>query len=177
MARILRQLPFFTEPTLVTAGGDPVTVRPYQIVMWVSVTLPDQEDLSAAAARFPAILDTGHSHNFSIQRSHLSRWARIDPTLFPVLRPTRINGVPVPLVSAAVWIHPNRPGQRDSFTGGAPFRLQMPRGIAVYPPDTPGAPRLPLLGLRALVLNNLRLTMDGPGRWVALRTRWRLWPF
>jgi hypothetical protein len=41
----------------------------------------------------------------------------------------------------------------------------------------PSAPRLPLLGLRALEWSGLYLTIDGEHRRVGLRTRHRFWPF
>ena len=33
-------------------------------------------------------------------------------------------------------------------------------GISVFPQGQPGAPRLPLLGLRAIVRNNIKLVID-----------------
>ena len=33
--------------------------------------------------------------------------------------------------------------------------------MIVYPPDVPNPARLPILGLRALIRNGLKLTMDG----------------
>jgi hypothetical protein len=177
MPTILRRLPFYEGPAAVVVGDDIVAIRPFQIVVWISVSFSRQASIAPTVVRFPAVLDTGHSHNFSIQQGQLQRWGQIAPGVLPILRQARINRASVPLVAAAVWIHPNRPGQRDQFTGGSPFRLSMPRGIAVYPPNTPGEPRLPLLGLRALALNDLHLTIDGKNRRVALRTARRFWLF
>jgi hypothetical protein len=42
-----------------------------------------------------------------------------------------------------------------------PFRLDVSEGISVYQAHASNAPRLPLLGLRGLVRNNLRLTIGG----------------
>ena len=76
---------------------------------------------------------------------------------------------PIPLRGADVWIHPNRPGAIDP-SGSAPFRLELQRGIAVYPPDVPNPARLPILGLRGLIRNGLRLTIDGDGRSLTLES-------
>src|SRR5436309_2488755 len=76
--QILRKLPFSdVSHTLQFAGG--VVVRPYQIVVWVSLSAGDA--LEPDARRFPAILDTGHNHNFSIQESQLLTWAGLSPEL------------------------------------------------------------------------------------------------
>lgn len=177
MPVILRALPFFAVPSAVTAGTDVVAVRPYQIVIWVSVAAQKLPGLPPNARRFPAVLDIGHSHNFSIRDHHLRAWAGVATESLSVLRQARVNRVTVPLYGADVWIHPNDPDDRDRATAARPYRLDLSGGIAVYPPDTLGEPRLPLLGLRALVLNDLHLTIDGRRRRVALRTTRRFWPF
>jgi hypothetical protein len=51
-----------------------------------------------------------------------------------------------------VWLYPNVPGRQDAARSGPPFRLEMSKGIAVYTQDAvPPGPRLPLLGLPALL--------------------------
>jgi hypothetical protein len=74
-----------------------------------------------------------------------------------------------------VWLHPNRPGERDTIEGGIPFPLQLESGIAVYPGGMPAAPRLPLLGLRGLQWSKLHLSIDCERRRVSLRTPGRSW--
>ena len=58
-----------------------------------------------------------------------------------------INGYPIPIAQA------------DLVLEGA--TLAIPDGIAVYPANVPFAPRLPTLGLRALVRNRIRVLIDG----------------
>jgi hypothetical protein len=54
-----------------------------------------------------------------------------------------------------------------------PFPLQLPEGIAVYPSDESNYPRLPLLGLRAIIKNELKVVIDGKRQHVSLRSpRW-----
>ena len=70
----------------------------------------------------------------------------------------RSNDRVVQRFEAAVWLYPNGPGRREVASGKPPFRLSMDRGIAVYPRDAvPPGPRLPLLGLPALLNNGLDL--------------------
>ena len=70
----LRKLPLFVMFLFkFEIAGELVTIRPFQIVVWVTLSVRDE--LEKDAPRFPAILDTGHNHNFSIQGSHLLRWA------------------------------------------------------------------------------------------------------
>jgi hypothetical protein len=173
--RILNRLPYSSEPTTVGVLGDAMRVRPYQIVVWVSLDLRQVVDWDPRAPRFPAILDTGHSHNFSIRVGHLTRWAGLRPEALPRLGAMRERGQRVPLHAARLWLHANVRGTRD-LDERDPYHLAIEEGIAIYPDET--GPRLPVLGLRALTLNRLRSVVDGDRRYVTLSTalpRW--WPF
>jgi hypothetical protein len=77
----------------------------------------------------------------------------------------------VPLFAGKLWLHPNRPGNREIMRPAKAHSLTLAEGIAVYPGAT--YPRLPLLGLRALVQNRLKLTIDEDR--VFLRTRRKWW--
>ncbi len=57
---------------------------------------------------------------------------------------------------ANLWIHRNSSGRRD-LRGGEPFLLLLKEGIAIYPDDGSDYPRFPLLGLRSIINNNLKL--------------------
>jgi hypothetical protein len=46
----------------------------------------------------------------------------------------------------------------------------MTQGIVVHKSGDPLAPRLPILGVRALVKNKLRLVVDGPAMTVSLES-------
>ena len=46
--------------------------------------------------------------------------------------------------------------------------LRLAKGVIVYPADGSNHPRLPLLGLRAIMDNNLKLTIDGKRDHVSL---------
>jgi hypothetical protein len=175
MPRILHRLPVLTRDDLTFMGQEQVRVRGYEIVVWVSLQPERSLDYDPRARRFPAILDTAHTHNFSIREEHLVRWAGLRREDLRSLGNLRHLGRRLPLHAADVWLHRNVPGQRDRLLDVPPYRLDLPRGIAVYPADS-DFPRLPLLGLRALVTNNLLLSVDGDRSEVNLRSPdWRTW--
>ncbi|MCY2987754.1 MAG: hypothetical protein NTY19_07810 [Planctomycetota bacterium] len=177
MTTILRQFPFSNQVSTMQVGHETLRVRDHQIIVWVSITVWQSVEWDPQTPRFPAILDTGHTHNFSIQEQHLVRWAGMRPSLLQVLGQLREQDRRVPLYGANVWLHSNRPGERDSFNDEPPFRLELPRGVAIYPDTSANFPRLPLLGLRAIAENGLRLIIDGRNRRVSLRTTRSWWPF
>jgi hypothetical protein len=156
--------------------GESVRVKAYQIIAWVSLSVKRVDTWEVGTPSFPAILDPGHNHNFSIQEEQLIRWAGLRPETLPILDHARQGGRRVPLMGANLWIQPNVPGQRDRSANWMPHRLVLLRGIAVYPRGT-GFPPLPLVGLRALATNNLVLTINGKRREVDLRTQPNWWPW
>jgi hypothetical protein len=177
MTTVLRQLPFSETPTAVSVGRERVTIKPYQIIVWVSLTARDQEILEPGTPRFPAVLDIGLSYNFSISDELLRRWAGLHPRSLRGLGRVRLSGLPADVHEAEAWLYPNQPGQRDRFLNQPPFRLHLKRGIAVYLRHTPNVPRLPLLGLRGLRWTNLQLSLDCQACHVSLRTPRRFWIF
>lgn len=156
--KILDRLPFSDRPHVVSVGPESVDIHRNQIIAWISI--------NDARRPFPAILDTGHGHNLSIGRQQLDRWAG---AITGPIGELDINGKPVLQYTADVRIHRNVPG-RAELSGGT-YDLEMPQGISVM---GEGAPRLPLIGLRTLVANKLRLVLDGERREVTPKTKgWR----
>jgi hypothetical protein len=158
MTSILRQLPFQQQADEVSFGLERIAAKPYQIILWVSVTKASVVQLPPHAPRFPAILDTGHSHNFSIHERHLAEWASVSAHQLSKRGHTTIQHERVPLHDATVWIHPNEPGKRDEFADQPPYRFDFLEGITLSPGSA--HPRLPLLGLRALVRNKLHFALN-----------------
>jgi hypothetical protein len=156
--RILDRLPISDRPHLITVGEEPVEVYRNQIVVWISI--------NDALRPFPALLDTGHSHNLSISAPLLRRWSG---ALLEEVGELEIGDARVAQFGAEVRIHRNLAGQ--TRLRGDSFPLEMPQGISVFEQGSPEAPRLPLIGLRTLVSNRLRLLVDGQRREVTLRTR------
>lgn len=173
MTYILRRLPISRVP--VQFRGASIEVRHPQIIVWVSVGLREPSGWDPRLPRFPAILDTGNSHNFLIRESHLAAWAGIDHRALDEFGRVDVSGQPVTERLAQVFVHRNLPRRRDSFYEAPPFHASAGDRIAVCPDSHPRAPRLPLLGLRSLISNRLTLTIDGVRGEVSLRTARRWW--
>ena len=169
--RFLYRLPYSAAATSEMVRAESVRIKPYQIIVWVSVGIRQVVEWDQLIPCLPAVLDTGSNHNFSISHTHLVSWAGIQPTFLQHLRTISERGNRVPLYSARLWLHPNIPGQRR-IAGVRPIQLKIVEGIAIHPDAT--APRLPVLGLRALTRNDLCMTLDSERRVVHLRTPdWR----
>ena len=127
---------------------------------------------SRDAPRFPAILDTGNNHNFAIRQAHLERWA---PMILPEAGRVEIGTFIIPLLAANVWIHPNRPG-RSIRAGNRRSAWSCSAASSSIRRTFPIPPGCPILGLRGLIRNSLRLTIDGDGPESDPRIPFRLSP-
>lgn len=153
--KIINRLPIGEDPQTVMVGREPGLIRRHQIAVWVRL-----RELS-----FPAVLDTGHTHNFALSERHLRDWAGIRPDSLRLIGRSKVNEQKLPLFQSDVFLHRNVPGSIQRAEGG--MLLRMDQGITVMPEL-----RLPLLGLRALVRNELRLIVDGKRRQVTLKKGW-----
>jgi hypothetical protein len=77
--KILDRVPIPRADSRFPVGAEIVRLKQDQIIVWVSLTVESSVLWSPEAPRFPAIVDTGHTHNFAIQHQHVSRWAGIQP--------------------------------------------------------------------------------------------------
>jgi len=177
MTTILRSLPYFDARTVVVVRNQEVSIKPHQIIVWVSLTESEQRESTTGTPRFPAVLDTGFSHNFGIREEHLIRWAGMQPGYLRKIGVVRVNNVTASLHGAHVWLHRNQPGKRDESGNEPPFSMELNQGIVVYPARALNAPRLPVLGLRGLKWARLHLSIDSEHRRVWLRTPRRFWFF
>jgi hypothetical protein len=140
-------------------------VKPYQIIVAVSVSLQTLREWDPHMPRFPAILDTGNNHNLAISRGHPLRWAGLQSKTLRIIGAIRERQQRIPLHTASVWLHRNRPAQR-TLRDHEPHPLKLEEGIAIYPADT--GPRLPIFGLRALTRNQLtKRPAQRLGKWRA----------
>jgi len=154
--KIIDRLPFADRPHLVTVRGETVDVYRNQIVVWISI-----DDVLRP---LPAVLDTGHGHNLSIGEGQLKRWSGASLKRIGELE---IGHQRVVQYAADVRVHRNVPG-RAALQGDS-YPLEMPQGISVF--GEGDAPRLPLIGLRAIVANKLMLVIDGDRRQTTLKTK------
>jgi hypothetical protein len=175
MPNLIDHSPFSDKPSEIAIQGKRVRLRANQIIVWVSLSLHRLTIANPEVSPFPAILDTGHNHTFSIHERHLTEWAGLRMEILNVMTAIRHRGQRLLLRAANVWVHPNERGARDKLADRPPYLLKALTGIAVYPGSD--FPRLPILGLRAIAENNLVLKVDGPRRQTTLRTQYRWWPF
>lgn len=174
MPSILKRLPIPKHDGITFVSSEQVRIKAYEIVVWIELSGPEKRTWDATSPCFPANLDTGHTHNFSIQEQHLVRWARIRPEALDIVGQVRQSGRRVPLHAAQIWLHGNVPDSHDRLEGGTPHLLNLTGGISVFPTTDDNFPRLPLLGLRALLSNGLHLSVDGMNRYANLRSQdWR----
>ncbi len=138
------------ERRLLDSPFGPIEAKPYQIIVRVKLRV---EDLLTAA--FPAVLDTGFNHNLSITEQHV-RLLGVEPKSLETTGYMRVLTDVVPLQRAELLLEDEK--------------LVVPSGIAVWENN---GPRIPLLGMRALMQSKLRLVVDGrrsaasigPSRW------------
>ena len=71
------------------------------------------------------------------------------------------------LYAAGVRLHRSLSGQAALRGGSDP--LEMPQGISIF--ENAEAPRLPLIGLRAIGAKKLMLAIDGGRRLATLKTK------
>ncbi len=141
---------------------------------WVSITPPGTiwEKLPTKPSRFPALLDTGCNHNFSIRQEDLYAYAGLHTTHLPPAkrRKLRVNDVATPFYDADLWMYHNKPGTLEVLDDIEPFQLELDGGIGIYEPETVRADRPPLLGLQALTDAGCHLSIDCRLCLVTLRT-------
>lgn len=123
--KILDRLPIYEAPAIIPVGDEMVQVWQNQAIVWLS--------LRDALRPFPAILDTGHSHDLSIARKHFDRWVGGE---LPQIGWTRIGMEKVPQYGTKVFLHRNEPGTRRR-SGTHP--LHMDQGISVVPDESRAA--------------------------------------
>jgi hypothetical protein len=84
MTKILDELPYLDCPETIVVQGESIRLKPFQIIVWISVHIEGVEALEPNAPRFPAILDTGNNHTFTITERQLRKWAGIRAELLPL---------------------------------------------------------------------------------------------
>lgn len=161
--KILDQFPIADRERAISVPGNQyLTAKPYQTI--VTVSLQVRNSLSPA---FPAILDTGHNHNFSISEDQLRTWAKIDPTTLAPAGRLGFEGKMVILRAADVVLYCNQKGSYDLSGRSYKFPFENDRGISVH--EIPIA-RWPILGIRGILRRKLVLTFDGDQSSVSLET-------
>jgi len=172
---ILNRLPYSKKHSTLSVREEIVSVKPYQIIVWVSVAPASPREWNPATPAFPAILDIGTNHNFVISRSHLVRWGGIQPEFLRRLGTTRLDDKRLITREADIWLYSNWKGQLEYRREKPPYRLNLNEGIIIRPDEGIRRTPLPLLGLRALTHNELVTIIDGARLEVTIRTARKMW--
>jgi hypothetical protein len=175
MPILLDRMPFPDQPSEILVRDQRVRLRQNQIILWITLSLPRITSPNPLAVPFPTILDTGHTHIFSISENHLTQWTGFQSDRLSVVGAIRDRGQRILLRSANIWVFRNERGSRNRVINYTPNLLKAEGGIAIYPGIE--FPRLPILGLRAIAENNLLLKIDGQRREATLWPPIKWWPF
>jgi hypothetical protein len=152
--KILDHLPISTVGhAIALPGGGYYTVKPGQVVVSLSLRIDGRSTIA-----FPAYLDTGHNHNFSISIDQLRFWLNVDASSLDYLGKLRINGEEAALRKADVLLYRNKKGLREISTQAYGFLFSEDRGIAVVPRTIH---HLPILGVRGILRQKLSLLFEG----------------
>jgi hypothetical protein len=150
------------EPVYLPSGHGFRSIAEYHIS--VAVYLNIGGHLTGA---IPAYLDPGHNQNFSISEEQL-RWIGVDSNSLPHIGSMRFRDHRVPLKAADLVLCGNMKRTRELNPGRSfRFPFSKDRGILVHSQSI--AP-LPILGLRGILRNKLKLTFDGERMAVTLTT-------
>jgi hypothetical protein len=170
MKKLNDKLHLSEESSMIVTPDGVESVRPYQIILWVAIA-PKRVFTDSRRLRFPTVLDTGLNHNCAIRQQQYNGWNL--PSV-PRRGQVRIGRTIVPLLDANLWLYANDAG-RTTVSDREPFLLELPEGIAVYPDDSANPPRLPTLGLRAMLRNKLRVVIDGRKRHLSIYSGQSYW--
>jgi hypothetical protein len=144
-----------------------IDLRPPKIIVGVSLTLlGERGSLPPGVVTLPAILDTGFNRTFEIDEGHLVRWAGIHKEHLETIARDKVHDDrKYDLCKATLWLH------RVPFEGPLapraipPMLLARSTQIRVMATTGKPNPRLPLLGLNALIENKLQARIDGENTW------------
>ena len=138
-------------------------LRPPKLIVGVSLTLVDEgKSVSQRAITMPAILDIGFNRTLEIDEWHLVRWAGLHKENLESIEKNKSHeGRKYDLCRANIWL------QRTPYAGPRaprdqpPLLLKNSRQVRVMAPIGKPNPRLPLLGLTALIQSHLHVAIDG----------------
>jgi hypothetical protein len=143
--------------------GGRLDLRPPKIIVGLSVTLPSEDEaLPQTAVILPAVLDTGVNRTLEIDEWHLLRWAGIHKEHLGTVAKDKVrDGRKYDLREANVWLHRTPYEGPTAPRTKSPILLEASTQIRVMATVGKPNPRLPLLGLDALIENKLQLRING----------------
>jgi hypothetical protein len=153
-------------------SGRPLRAYHDQIFLWATFTADRRTRPTATAPLFPILLDTGLNEPFLMQQRQAETW--MTPAVFTTFQTTgshiQFGQERILAWDIALWVFPNVVGTRTPDPSGNPVHLRIPSGVVLTPPGSAYTKEKPLLGLRAIRVNNLLLRFDGLRGSVSLDT-------
>jgi hypothetical protein len=177
MMAIIRSMPLADGRDLTIQGR---SYRPGRRRAVVSVSIAEVGTTGPGPSRpvFPAVIDTGFNGAFALRLEHLTKWAGYDLRSFTRLGFANSTRGFIERVGANIWLYRNVRGSRELVRNN-PLLIEIDGGIQVLLPPPPGAvdarPEEPLIGMRALITNQLELRVDGKRRQFSLYCRRKWW--
>jgi hypothetical protein len=161
MITILRGLFSHRKEIGVPAGR--IDLRPPKILVGVSLTpVGEGKSLPQGVFTLPAILDTGFNRTLEIDEGHLVRWAGLHKEHLATTEGEKFqDGRRYNLCEANIWLHRTPYEGPEAPRAQPPLLLANSRQVRVMAPIDKPNPRLPLLGLTALIENRLQVAIDG----------------
>jgi hypothetical protein len=154
--------PFFGKTTIEVPSGR-IDLRAPKIIVGISLTPVGEADaLPQGVITLPAILDTGFNRTLEIDERHLVHWAGLRKEhLKPAAKNRFHEGRKYDLYEASIWLHRTLYAGPRTPPARPPLLLEESRQVRIMAPVGKPNPRLPLLGLMALIENNLKASIDG----------------
>jgi hypothetical protein len=146
-----------------TVNGQTITLPPFALVVDFCLTPRARTDAPPDECWFPAVIDTGNTHNFSIRAAHFLPAALCPLTAFP-----QIDEIPLRYASGLQEIRPLHDGDlwvRSPVAATPPLHIELTEGFFYY---EDGGPPYPILGTNALRAAGLCLSVDYEGRRASL---------
>jgi len=137
-------------------------IRPPKIIVGLSVTLPAERKFPPGVWTFPAALDTGLNRTLEIDERHLEKWAGTRKSYLRIIKANQQsdNG-PYDECAVNIWLHRSPYTNPKSDRYDKPLHLENSGSIRVMHPIADKLkPRLPILGLQALIDNDLDLKIE-----------------
>lgn len=164
--RIIDALPIREEKFQIdVAGFGPVDILPFQIALLVNLVVGGK-----ATKMFPAILDTGFNCNFGISEKNLRDWLGIDPVRLALRGRFTHGGILRDEKAADVEIRRNVRGT-NTPSARSPYRIQLKEGISILDDKV----RMPLLGIRALAVHGISMSLRGNSVTLSKGPEWFSW--
>jgi hypothetical protein len=139
-----------------------IDLRPPKIIVGVSLTpISEGKSFPQDAITLPVILDTGFNRTLEIDESHLIKWAGLRKEhLVPAADNKSQDGRKYDLCEANIWLHRTPYEGQQTPRARSPLLLERSSQVRVMAPIGKPNPRLPLLGLTALIRNQLQVAID-----------------